>query len=233
MLRMFTATCSKTLHRLFSTNLLLSEECQILASVEHVTCPDGLVEDDNGFVLIERHLDVADGYFSSDVLSTGVENEDDPDANTYCVIGALNQTLYQQEGGYYDLKLIYKYSDNTEDVLEWTQTSWITEGSVTGANLSKIVDDESDNDGERFRGLALSPRSQTYLDGNGADHDNWFHAVASTTAWNGGIPGHEGNAAYSSSLWIQPGTLSKSLVYLMKSRGHCLDFSLLVSNLEM
>ena len=174
------------------------------------------MEDDDGFVLIERHRDVANGYFSSDVLSAGVENDDDPDANTYCIIGALNQSLYQQEGGYYELKLIYKYSDYTRDVLEWTQTSWITESSITGANLSKIDDSSADDDGQRFRGLAFAAKEKTYLDGNGDDHSNWFHAVASTTEHNGGIPGHEGKVAYSSSLWIQPGTLSKSLVFLEK-----------------
>ena len=167
---------------------------------------------DDGFVLIERHLNASNGFFSSDVLSTGVENETNPDANTYCIIGALNQSLYRQEDGYYELKLIYKYSDDTEDVLEWTQTSWITESSITGANLRKISDSYVDDNGKRFRGLALSPRSETYLDGNGADHVNWYHAVASTTAWNGGIPGHEDKAAYSSSLWIRPGTLPNYLV---------------------
>ena len=167
---------------------------------------------DNGFVLIERHLNAYNGFFSSDVLSTGVENEDNPNANTYCIIGALNQSLYRQEGGYYELKLIYKYSNDTEDVLEWTQTSWITESTITGANLTKINDSYADNDGESFGGLALSSSTLTYLDGDGADHDYWWHAVASTTAHMGGIPGHETKIAYSSSLWIRPGTLPNYLV---------------------
>ena len=149
---------------------------------------------------------MADGYFSSDVITTGIENADDPEANTYCIIGALDESEYLQNGGYYDLKLIYKYSDGTEDVLEWTQTSWLTESSVTGANLTKIVDSEADNNWKRFRGLALSPRSMTYLDGNGNAHIAWYHAVASTEAWQGGIPAHEGLVAYSSELWIRAGT---------------------------
>ena len=167
---------------------------------------------DGGFVLIERHLNASNGFFSSDVLSTGVENETNPDANTYCIIGALNQSLYRQEGGYYELKLIYKYSDDLDDVLEWTQTSWITESSITGADLTKISDSYVYADSNRFRGLALSPRRETYLDGNGADHDYWFHAVASTTAYWGGIPGHEMKVAYSSSLWIRSGTPPNYLV---------------------
>ena len=177
----------------------------MLFSYKYVVTEDGLVQDDDGYVLIERHLNVADGYFSSDVVTTGIENADNPDANTYCIIGALDESEYLQNGGYYDLKLIYKYSDGSEDVLEWTQTSWLTESSVVGADLSNIVDAKAGDGGAKFRGLALSPRTQTYLDGNGAAHSNWFHAVASTTAHDGGIPAHERKIAYSSSLWIRPG----------------------------
>ena len=163
--------------------------------------------DSVNFVLIERHRDVSNGYFSTNVLTTGLENEDDPSANTYCIIGALNSSDYLQLDGSYSLKLIYKYSDGTEHVLEWTQTSWLTDSSVTGADLSNIVDANAGVSGKRFRGLALSSSSSTYLDGNGDDHSNWWHAVASTTAHNGGIPAHEGKIAYSSSLWIEPGTV--------------------------
>ena len=172
---------------------------------------------DDGFVLIERHLNASNGFFSSDILSTGVENEGNPGANTYCIIGALNQSLYRQEDGYYELKLIYKYSNDTDDVLEWTQTSWITEISITGANLTKISDSYGDDDGASFRGLALSSSTLTYLDGNGAGA-YWYHAVASTTAHMGGIPGHETKIAYSSSLWIRPGTLPNYLVSENKKR---------------
>ena len=181
---------------------MIHDECCFVFGLPHQTAS---VVDEDGFVLIERHRDVANGYFSSDVRSTGLENEDDPSANTYCIIGGLDSSDYLQSDGYYDLKLIYKYRDGTEDVLEWTQTSWLTESSVTGADLSNVVDAKADNSGKRFRGLALSSNGNTYIDGNGADHSNWWHAVASTNAHDGGIPGHEGTVAYSSSLWIRPG----------------------------
>ena len=158
---------------------------------------------------------MANGYFSSNVLATGLENEDDPSANTYCIIGALDTSDYLQFDGYYDLKLIYKYSDGTEDVLEWTQTSWLTESSVTGADLTKIVDSFSHVDQVRFRGLALSSALVTYLDGSGADDGNWWHAVASTWAAGGGIPAHELTYAYSSSLWIRPGIVLVLVLQLL------------------
>ena len=161
------------------------------------------MEDDDGFQMIESHLDVADGYFSTDVLTTGLENAYDPSANTYSIIGALESSDYVQIDGNYDLKLIYKYSDGTEDVLEWSQSSWITDSSVVGADLSKITS-ETVTGCDKFEGLGRSDDTHSYLDGN-ADGGCWYHAVASTEKWSGGIPGHNGKAAYSSSLWIRPG----------------------------
>lgn len=161
-----------------------------------------LVERDDGFVLIERHRDVANGYFSSDVLTSGVENAYDPEANTYSIIGQIDTREYQFDDGRYWLQLIYKYSDGTTDTLHWTQTSWITEATITDADLFGVNDDYESHDGVGFDGLAKSSTSGSYLDGTD-QHGYWFHAVASVSAWNGGIPGHEVRPAYSSELWIR------------------------------
>ena len=135
--------------------------------------------DNDGFMMIENHENVANGYFASTVRSTGLENEDDPSANTYCIIGALNSADYLFDDGYYSLKLIYRYSDGSNDTLEWTQTSWITESSITGANLTLIDDDYAGTgNGKAFYGLGLSGATQTYLDGSASDHAFWYHAVA-------------------------------------------------------
>ena len=173
-----------------------------------------LEKDADGFELIMRHANVNLGYFSKHVFEKGLENENNPKANTYCIIGRVNKNDYLQHdsahnAGYYDLKLIYQYNDNgkvTEDVLKWTQESWITDSSVVGANLQNIVEstDSASDAGRKFRGLAKSPRKETYLDGNGDAHENWWHAVASTEKYLWGIPGHDFQVAYSSSLWIRP-----------------------------
>ena len=166
---------------------------------------ENLIEDDDGRVLIQRHLNRDDGYFAAAVLTTGVENENNPDANTYCVIGALDSSLYLQPEGYYDLKLIYKNLDGSEDVLEWTQTSWITDDYITGADLSKIEDVwRGTGDGREFLGLGYSPGyyHRAYLDGTGQAHDWYYHPIAATEM---GLNGHETRVAYSSLLWILPG----------------------------
>jgi len=172
----------------------VSDECALSTEPEEPTTYDG-------FEMIERHRNVADGYFSSGA-SSGIENADNPDANTYCVIGALDSADYLQDGAHYEFKLIYKYSDGSEDVLEWTQTSWLTAGSITGADLSKIVDSEANDDNRRFRGLGRSNSGPTLLDGNG-NVPYWWHAVASNRAHNGGIPAHQSRIAYSSELWVR------------------------------
>ncbi len=128
-------------------------------------------------------MDVANGYFSADVVTTGIENELDPDANTYCIIGAIDPADYLFADGYYSLKLMYWYDDGTSDTLEWTQTSWITESTITGADLSSITTDLYINEGCReFFGLGLSQAWEAYLDGNAYDSSQcWFHAIASVS----------------------------------------------------
>lgn len=134
-----------------------------------------------------------EGLFSSDVNVTGVENAGDPSANTYCIIGLVDSDKYRFDEGYYWLRLIYRYDDGTSDELEWSQTSWITESTITGAELFGVSDDSDFADTRRFKGLGLSSKSNTYLDGNGDLYSNWWHAVAVSTGFNTalgyGIPG--------------------------------------------
>lgn len=180
---------------------------------------------EDGFLLIERHKNVLNGYFSSDVHTTGIENENDTDANKYSIIGAINSSDYLFDAGYYHLKLQYFYEDGTNDTLEWTQTSWITESTITGANLSFGVEDSySGNTEVGFYGLGLSTSntdSKAYLDGNGAAYTNWWHSIATDGAYCGGgicgIPAHEGTFIFKClSLWFHFAILS-ICIYLMYS----------------
>ena len=76
------------------------------------------VQTDDGYVLIAQHQNASKSLFNVTVSSTGVENADDPDSNTYCIIGSINSSTYLFDDGYYWLKLIYRYSDGTNDTLE-------------------------------------------------------------------------------------------------------------------
>eukprot|EP01084_Bolivina_argentea_P087088 157346_1 len=161
----------------------------------------------NQYDLIFDHKNVSNGYFSINLKTTGIENENDPTANTYCIIGNINPIMYQGNDGKYTFKLIYKYPDDTQDIINWKQSSWITQSVITGADLFDIPTQTSctqcDTD---FEGLGLSNANETYIDGDGDKHMNWYQSIGSNEQWNDGvnwgIPGFNEKAAYSSSLYI-------------------------------
>ena len=63
------------------------------------------------FDLILDHKNTNAGFFSPSLKSTGLENEDDPTANTYSIIGQLTDHLpsYLDDNGKYTFKLVYRY----------------------------------------------------------------------------------------------------------------------------
>ncbi len=61
--------------------------------------------------LLLQHINVANGYFSPDIVNTGVENENNKNANTYSIIGSVDQSKYIGDDGYYEFKLHYDNKD--------------------------------------------------------------------------------------------------------------------------
>lgn len=190
----------------------ISIECQYTLSptMDPTTNPTNIptanptVQTDDGFVLIERHKDASLGAFNDSVITTGIENAGNPEANTYCIIGGLNPNNYLFDG-YYWLKLIYGYSDGTNHTLEWAQTSWITNDTISGANLFGIPEQDEDlHDGLRFYGLGKShPTADSYLDGNGNVGNDIF--------W------------YDSSLLVVGANLCYSLLDILQVECNCFD----------
>jgi len=150
------------------------------------------------YEVILNHKSVANGLFSSVLRTTGLENENNPDANTYSIIGtfdAAKRASYQNNAGEYQFKLEYYFLDGSSETLVWAQTSWITEPTITGFRLISAVGRDGNDynilaDGieGRFQGLGFAGRWETYLDGNGQSHSNFFEAVGEVGAWGGGIP---------------------------------------------
>ena len=160
------------------------------------------IETNDGYVLIQRHKSVYDGLFKDTVLDTGMENINNPDNNTYSIIGYVNPDDYLFEEDVYWFRLEYGYSDGSNVTLEWTQESWLTESTVEGADLSNIPD-ETTTSGALFYGLALSSSGSSYLDGEGSTHSNWWNAVAVVTKHGGGIPAFNEEVAVSSRLFVR------------------------------
>ena len=61
-------------------------------------------------MLLMRHENATNGYFSQSVVSTGIENPEYPSANTYCIIGSVDPAMFQLAylDGWYELELIYE-----------------------------------------------------------------------------------------------------------------------------
>ena len=176
----------------------------------------------NRWQLIFEHKNVSNGYFSRELKTTGLENPNDPTANTYSIIGWFNNNMellnrHKDEHQRYKLKLFYKNVDSTTSELIWTQTSWITDLFITDANLSLIPDQTSVAAHDRFYGLGLSTQTRTYLDGTAGLYGFSWHSVGCNVAYGAGIPGDNHKIAQSSSLSIWgPGLiLLKSVIPLL------------------
>merc|ERR1719211_510347 len=125
--------------------------------------------------LILDHKDATQGVFAPSILSSGLENEDDPSANTYSIIGNIDENESRDDNGRFHFKLVFTYFDGSVDTLVWSQESWITDTTIVGADLSAISDDKAKGTGSGFYGLARSSNSKSYLDGSD-QYSNWYHA---------------------------------------------------------
>ena len=110
----------------------------------------------SSFELILNHKNVNHGLFSSHLLSTGLENENDPNANTYSIIGHFNdnfalKNVYKDEiNSKYTFKLVYNYPPHSSSyALIWRQTSWLNEVNITGYEGYGVLNDNT------FKGLRL------------------------------------------------------------------------------
>ena len=78
----------------------------------------------SSFQLLLNHKNFSDGLFDANLRITGIENDDDPNANTYSIIGYFNDNttlresgLYWDENNKYTFKLIYEYNTSSSDTL--------------------------------------------------------------------------------------------------------------------
>lgn len=127
------------------------------------------------FELILNHENMANGMFSSSILTTGVENEDNPSANTYSIIDNFDESIrekYKTEDDKYRFKLAFHYDSYPDHISEWKQSSWITESTITGVDLYG-VDDAYPGGDSGFYGVGLNTHSFGYLDGNPGSLNFW------------------------------------------------------------
>ena len=169
---------------------------------------------------ILSHKDSRNGYFSSNIKTTFLENELNPNANRYSIIGNLNESDYKYDEGYWKFKLIYYYDSVKHpgvplyDEIIWIQYYWILDGITLTqwqAKPSVIISTSDDNwytcfIQEGFLGLGLSSAIDTLLDGDSFADADWWHSVGQINSWNGGeIKGFNQRNAYGTELYIYNG----------------------------
>ena len=154
--------------------------------------------------LIARQADINEQEFDSGAKTSFLEHEDDPDNSTFMSIGNLTPSNYVSDGKY-KFKLVWG-GGTVEDLsikeIIWTQTSWLTDSTVTG--LQEIPDngtsDFIDATGSSFDGL-LKSTDDCVLDGN--EGGAWYHCIGMARGqWHGGIPGPRSKIATSMHLYI-------------------------------
>ena len=150
-------------------------------------------------------------YFSSNVRSTYNENEGNPDANTFSMVGDLtaNNDYLSLRGddGKYQFKLIYTYASGLPDELIWKQSSWLTSSTILGYEPISIptetVSTCNTYAGCKFIGLGYSTSGATFIDGTGGHHGDWWHSVGSIQQYGHlTSPGHNARYAKTEALYV-------------------------------
>ena len=83
--------------------------------------------------------------------------------------------MYRYIDDKFQFKLVYDYADGTQDILEWRQSNWLTDSTISGADLFNIPTQTVDVWGQFF-GLGYGG-TYSLCDGNGAAHNNWWQSV--------------------------------------------------------
>jgi len=168
--------------------------------------------------LIAHHDHAAGGMFPASTKTTFLNDENNPSSSAFMSVGNLNADEYLIDGKYH-FRLVFSdvqeahtpcnEGESLPDIMEgeWTQTSWLTSGGVTGFEAISPLDLATNptNDqqaGCRFNGLSPSSQGATVFDGS-PDHGWWFASVGSTNSWHGGIPAFRGGDAQGMSLYVR------------------------------
>ena len=154
----------------------------------------------------DSFTDGTDELFLSNARGTFLENENDPSQATFMSIGNLEKSNYADTDEKYKFKLVWggqtvDSSGITKEVT-WTQTSWLTESTITSFTEIGTSGYVTGSYGQGFFGLAKSTRNECVLDGDGSSHNYWWNCAGAISKHNGGIPGPLGKIASSMYLYI-------------------------------
>ena len=219
-----------------SNNVTIYKNSNKLFNITNVSIESTCITNTNGAQeLILRHANSFDGDFSPNVRSTFLENELNPNANTYTIIGNLNENDYKFSNNYWKFKLIYYYDlvrwpdyPTEKDEIIWVQYYWITNTiNLTQYELkpSVIISTTEDDfysciNGERFMGLGLSLNVDAFLDGDSIVSDNYWNS-AGIIRYAYDLIGWNHKLGYRCELYVySPPTLEPSRTPLIAGQTH-------------
>ena len=160
------------------------------------------------WLLIAKQIGISDSdpLFSSNARSSYLQNDNDSSQSIFMSIGNLDKTKYSLNGKY-NFKLIWggKEVDSSgiNKEVYWTQTSWLTESTITGFSEIGTSGYVTNNYGQGFFGLGKSTSNNCVLDGDGSTHKNWWNCVGVVKRYHKTIPGPLGKKASSMYLYIR------------------------------
>eukprot|EP01084_Bolivina_argentea_P035072 65031_1 len=182
--------------------------------------------------LILQLKDVNVGTFNPQISKTGLENENNPQANTYSIIGKLNPEDYKNTNGKFEFYLQYDGTQGSIDrsptyKLRWQQSQWVTapfnqDGKLNYAPGFEVINfdppDKSSGD-DKFYGLGKSSTpTHCYLDGTSTGSD-WFNCVGAIAKWSTpGIASFNRGSSRSEALYACKQQPSGSTKHLMSGR---------------
>ena len=139
--------------------------------------------DGGGWTKIFRHKITTTGVFANKTDARNL-NQSTPTHEKYSILNQMNSL---KSASTYEFHMSWPNGPNCASTPHhWTQDSdpLATTESVDG--YVQVAGGTTNTNGDR--GLCLSNRAQTLLDGN-CGHNNWWYAVGQTTTFGGEIPG--------------------------------------------
>ena len=120
-----------------------------------------------------------------------LHNENDPSHDNYSILEQLED--FRGEDGEFHFKLVYpegsSYANSGGNISfeaqEWKQSS----NPLTSTSVAGYESIDINYTGQYWGGLEnADDQTQTLIDGS-VNHSNWFYAIGTANAWEGGIPG--------------------------------------------
>ena len=114
--------------------------------------------------------------FPRSFLSTAMWNSENPESNTYSIIGKIDEQHLRNNSDKFTFRLELTFSDGSTEAISWKQKSWLLDGAIEGYEPLNVPDQTDPDLSSHFKGLGRSDTEAVLLDGNG-EETHWWNGV--------------------------------------------------------